>query len=509
MKTETNASLTLSRDAQPQAPSGKFPKGSSRPLKVLLVTPEICESELLDAGNGAPLCVKAGGLADMSGLLLDSLAALGMDVHVALPNYRSLIAAGPNGHSSQLHLCEDRAFCQWRQMYEGDAASNLRAALAFQRDVIHYVLPRVKPDLVHCHDWMTGLIPAAARSMGIPSVFTIHNLHDERTTLAELENRGINPSAFFDHLYFEWYPGSYAEAREWNPLSLLASAIHSADHVNTVSESFVAEMGVGGHRTPPWVAAALREKIDHGRASGILNSLPESRSPLHDPTIPCRYDASGHAEGKASNKSAFQKILGLEENPAAPLFFWPSRLDPGQKGCQLLADILYQLVADHDASGLQIAFVADGPFFPHFENIVDMHGLHHRVAVRRFTDSLSRLGYAGSDFILMPSSFEPCGLAQMIGLRYGSLPVVHATGGLRDTVHALDAQHDHGNGFPFEYHDAQGLRWAIERALDFHHLPAEVKSRNILRIMQESEHGFRPERMIAQYQSIYTNLIST
>lgn len=480
---------------------------TSRPLRILLVTPEICDSELLDSNGGQPVCVKAGGLADMSALLLDSLTAGGMDVHVALPNYRSLIEVGANGHSSQLHLCEDREFCYRHAVYEGDADSNLRAALAFQRDVIHYVLPRLRPDLVHCHDWMTGLIPAAARSMGIPSLFTLHNLHDERATLAQFEDRGIDTADFWNHLYYDRFPGSYEETRGSNPISMLASGILAADHVNTVSGSFLHELSQGGHHTSPQISDALHAKCSAGKASGILNSLPENRSPKTDPSLAQSYDADSHREGKLRNKRELQRILGLEENPAAPLFFWPSRLDPVQKGCQLLAEILHQVVADYHETGIQFAFIADGPFFPHFENIVQIHSLHHRVAVRRFHDPLSRLGYAASDFTLMPSSFEPCGLAQMIGLRYGSLPVVHATGGLRDTVTPLDAAADSGNGFLFEFHDPGGLRWAIDRAMDFHHLPADMKIHNLQRIITEADANFRPAAMIDQYLQLYRGLI--
>jgi ADP-glucose type glycogen/starch synthase len=508
MQTETTASLTLSPE-KPVVPKKRTKRGGrERPLRILLVTPEICDSEMLDGVTGRSLCVKAGGLADMSALLLDSLSSAGMDVHVALPNYRSLISAGPNGHSQNLHLCEDREFCYRQSVYEGDAGSNLRAAIAFQRDVIHYVLPRLRPDLVHCHDWMTGLIPAAAQSMGIPSLFTIHNLHDERATLGHLEDRGIDSAGFWNHLYYERFPGSYEETRDFNPISMLASGIFAANHVNTVSESFLHELSHGSHQTSPQVANAIHAKIAASQASGILNSLPENRSPATDPAIAQPYDAASHHEGKLSNKQRFQRILGLEENSAAPLFFWPSRLDPVQKGCQILTEILHQLVDDHHDTGIQIAFVADGPFFPHFENIVNTHGLHHRVAVRKFDDSLSRLGYAASDFILMPSSFEPCGLAQMIGLRYGSLPVVHATGGLRDTIRPLDAETDSGNGFPFEFHDAAGLRWAVGRAMDFHRMPAKVKLRNIRRIMDDAAVDFQPAVMIDRYLEIYHGLIS-
>ncbi len=476
-------------------------------MRVLIVTPEISESSFLATNGKQAPCVKAGGLADVSALLLDSLTDAGADVHVALPHFRSLFQPGPNGHSRRLHLCKDREFYYRKSVYDGCAQSNLRAALAFQRDVIHYVMPRIRPDIVHCHDWMTGLVPAAARSMGIPSIFTMHNLHDETTTLAEIEDRGIDSAIFWSHLYYSRYPHSYEETRDHNPVSMLGSGILAADRVNTVSSSFLDELSVGGHNSPWQVADAVRGKICAGHASGILNSLPDRRSPDKDRFIYRQYDAASHEEGKRENKAEFQRILGLDENPDAPMFFWPSRLDPMQKGCQLLAEILQQVVSDYWDEGLQVVFIADGPFAKHFENIIEIGGLHRRVAIRKFHEPFSCLGYAASDFVMMPSSFEPCGLAQMIGLRYGSLPVAHRTGGLRDTISQLDAGAGSGNGFLFEVHNGEGLRWAMDRAMDFHRLPAEVKSANRTRVMDEAHSAFAPAKMIDSYLGMYRELV--
>jgi ADP-glucose type glycogen/starch synthase len=471
-----------------------------------MVTPEISESSFLATNGKLAPCVKAGGLADVSALLLDSLSDAGADVHVALPHFRSLFEPGPGGHSRRLHLCKDREFYYRRSVYDGCAISNLRASLAFQRDVIHYVMPRIRPDIVHCHDWMTGLVPAAARSMGIPSIFTMHNLHDEETTLAQIEDRGIDSALFWSNLYYGRYPHSYEETRSHNPVSMLASGILAADRINSVSPSFLTELSEGQHNTPWQVADAVRGKISAGHAKGILNSLPERLSPKHERYVYRKFSAHDHAEGKRQNKVGLQRILGLDENPDAPLLFWPSRLDPMQKGCQLLAEILQRVVTDHWDEGLQVVFVADGPFAKHFDNIVHMGGLQRRVAVRKFHESFSCLGYAASDFILMPSSFEPCGLAQMIGLRYGSLPIAHRTGGLNDTISQLDPWADRGNGFLFDVHDAGGLRWAIERALDFHRHTPDVKERNRSRIMMEAENDFSPEKMIREYLDIYRSL---
>lgn len=479
----------------------------NRRPRILLVTPELSESRFL-ARNGKPApCVKAGGLADVSAALFDSLSDAGADVHVAMPHFRSIYQPGPNGHSRRLHLCQDREFSYRRSVYEGCQFSNLRASLAFQRDVIHYVMPRIRPDLVHCHDWMTGLVPAAARSMGIPSLFTLHNQHDECVSLGQIEDRGVDAGRFWEHLYFNNYPGCYENAHDNNAVSMLASGILAADEMNTVSRSFLGELAGGGNSIPWQVTEAVRGKLSCGRAHGIINSPPASIAPSHDKNLAARYDFSSHTQGKLENKRALQHQLGLELDDEAPILFWPSRLDPTQKGCQLLAEILYRVVSDYWALGLQVVFVADGPYHEVFRNIAGFHQMGHRIAVAPFSEGLSRLAYAASDYILMPSAYEPCGLAQMVGLRYGSLPIVHATGGLRDTISHLDAQAGTGNGFSFEHHDARGLRWAIDEAMRFQIRPSGERKANITRIMKEASGIYSPESMVSNYLEIYKRLL--
>jgi len=480
---------------------------SGRRPKILVVTPELGESTFLGRNGRHCPRIKAGGLADVSALLVDSLNGAGADVHVAVPHFHSLSRIEPRDCCRQLHLCEDREFVYRRSVYDGSPEANLRAAFAFQRDVIHYVLPQVRPDIVHCHDWMTGLVPAAARSMGIPSLFTVHNLHDERTMLYHIEERGIDAARFWKSLYFLNYPGSYEANRDSNSLSLLASGILAADRMNTVSPRFLYELSLDGHT--PWpVADAVRGKIHAGHARGILNALPSKVSPEQDARLVHRYDAAGHVAGKKANKRALQGLLGLEQAEDAPMLFWPSRLDPAQKGCQLLAEILYSVVSDYWALGLQMVFVADGAFQEHFRRIANFHDLHHRIAVHGFDEDLSSLGYAASDFTIMPSSYEPCGLAQMIALRYGSLPIAHATGGLRDTVTPLDQPAGTGNGFPFEVHNAEGLRWAIEQAILFYLEPENQRETAISRIMTKAAHSFLPSAMLREYIELYQDLLS-
>jgi starch synthase len=442
----------------------------------------------------------------MCTLLVDSLSERGADVHVAMPHFRSLFREEPL-LSRRLHLCQDREFYYRRSVYEGGASDNRRAALVFQRDVIHHVLPQVRPDIVHCHDWMTGLVPAAARKMGMKSIFTIHNLHDEKATLAEIEDRGIDAARFWDGLHFQQYPESYVQSRSWNQVSFLPSAVHAADHVNTVSHTFLHELMEGRQPGTERLDDLLRAKHSLGCASGIINAPDASWSPETDSALVERYGAATHVAAKAANKAALQQACGLEKNPSAPLLFWPSRLDPMQKGCQLLTEILYEVMSHHGASGLQVVFVADGPYKKHFENIADFHGMRHRIAVCQFDESVSRLAFAGSDFLLMPSTYEPCGLAQMVGLKYGSLPIVHSTGGLRDTVEHLSQDGATGNGFAFEDHDTGGLRWAINEAMRFHHLPHRQRHETIGRIMNESRIRFSPASAVDSYVQLFERLL--
>jgi ADP-glucose type glycogen/starch synthase len=480
-------------------------KAPRRP-RILIVTPELNGSTFLARNGQSAPCAKAGGLADVSTLLVDELADRGIDVRIAMPNFRNLFPAPDAVHSRRLFLCRDREFNYRRSVYDGTAEANRRAALAFQREVIHHVLPRVRPDIVHCHDWMTGLVPAAAKSMGIPSLFTLHNFHDDKVSLAEIEDRGLDAGPWWQHLHFNHFPQSYGQSREWNPVSMLASGIHAADRFNTVSPSFLREMMEGRHASGHGLIDVLRGKERHGAACGIVNAPDPSCSPVSDPRIIQRYDATTHASAKRVNKLHLQQKLGLEMDVEAPVLFWPSRLDLVQKGCGLFAEILYQLVSDYWALGLQVVFVADGPFQQHFQRIADFHGLGHRIAVRPFEESLSRQAYAGSDFVLMPSAYEPCGLAQMVALKYGSLPVVHRTGGLGDTVRHLDAAHGTGNGFSFEHHDCEGLRWAIDEAMRFHMAPSDLRQRTVERIMGESEEAFSPKATTEKYIRLYEDL---
>lgn len=496
------------------------PEGSRNP-RILIVTPEIA---YFPEGMGslvASLSAKAGGLADVSAALIKALFEEGADVHAAIPDYRALF----NRHlppslqrdvrniqrhipNDRVHLAADRAFFYLPAVYTGDGWKKIKVSLAFQREVINNIIPRIQPDLIHCNDWVTGLIPAAARGMGIPSLFTLHNIHTVHCPLAAMEDRGIDTASFWDGLYFKYAPGSYAEIRHTNPVDLITSGVFAAHFVNTVSPSFLLEAAQGRH---PFVPAGLQRelanKIAAGCAAGILNAPDASFDPRTDASLHRRYDADNPLPAKQANKQHVQQKLGLDENPGAPLFFWPSRLDPAQKGCQLLAEVLYAVVSRHWQRGLQVVFVADGNFRDVFGNITDFHSLHRRVAVCGFDEDLARLAYGAADFVLMPSLYEPCGLPQMIGPLYGTLPVARKTGGIQDTVQHLAEDGRTGNGFLFETYDSGGLLWAMDQAVRFHELPDAERAERIGRVMTDSRRRFNHTVTARNYIALYEKML--
>jgi starch synthase/alpha-amylase len=489
--------------------------------RILMVTPEVT---YLPEGMGNMAnysTAKAGGLADVSAALINALYDQGADVHVAMPDYRrmfnihALPVLGKELETIQnkmpddrVHLAEDRAFFYLHQVYSGHGWENVKISLSFQREVINNIIPRVRPDLIHCNDWMTGLIPAMARRMKIPALFTVHNIHTMRIPLSEIEDRGIDGAYFWHHLYYQNMATDYEETRETNPVDLLTSGVFAAHFVNTVSPTFLHEVVQGKHPFIEWpLRKELQNKWEAECAIGILNAPDPSYNPIIDGDLIRTYGPKDHAAGKNENKRTLQKALGLRENDRAPLFFWPSRLDTIQKGCQLLADILFPVISRYWDLDLQIVFVANGEFQKHFTQLASFHRIGDRVSVCNFNEHLSRQAYAASDFILMPSRFEPCGLPQMIGPIYGSLPVAHDTGGIHDTVVHLEVENNRGNGFLFKYFDAAGLSWAVDQAVQFHLLPEDVKKRQVERIMTESIQTFNHDNCARQYIALYEKML--
>ncbi len=489
--------------------------------RVLIVTPEVTYLPDRMGSLAAYFTAKAGGLADVSAALINSLFDQGADVHVAIPDYRTIFSdrVAPflkkelrriqrKMPDDRVHLAEDRAFFYLNRVYTSYGENNLKLSLAFQREVMNHIVPMVQPDLIHCNDWMTGLIPAMARQMGIPCLFTIHNIHTVKSTLAQIEDRGIDAASYWQHLFYLNMASHYESVRETNAVDFLTSGVFAAHFINTVSPNFLVEIVEGRH---DFIEPSLRQEIINkyqaGCATGITNAPDPSFNPATDPDLKVCFTPATHAKAKRENKRFLQRNLGLLEDPQAPLFFWPSRLDPVQKGCQLLAQIFYAMISVYWEDNLQVVFVADGEYQPVFHDIVRQHQFQKRVAICNFSEQLEHLAYAASDFILMPSLFEPCGLPQMIAPIYGSLPVAHNTGGIHDTIAQMDVDQNAGNGFLFDIFDAGGLFWAIQQAMTFYRLPPEVKSKQIKRVMQESTALFTHAETARSYIGLYEKML--
>jgi starch synthase/alpha-amylase len=493
----------------------------SKNPRILIVTPEVTYLPDRMGDMASFFTAKAGGLADVSAALITALFEQGADVHVALPDYRAIFSDGltpvlkkelrrihrimPDEH---IHLARDRAFYYINRVYSAYGEENIKLALAFQREVISHIVPQVQPDLIHCNDWMTGLIPAMARQMGIPCLFTIHNIHTVKITLAYIEDRGIDAAYFWQNLYCEKMAESYEDARDTIPVDMLTSGIFAAHFVNVVSPTFLEEIVHGQHHfIEPPIQRELANKYYADCAYGILNAPDPAFNPATDKHLNKNYSVGNFVTGKRKNKLFLQDKLGLIKDKKAPVFFWPSRLDPVQKGCQLLSEIFYQFISKYWDQNLQVIFVADGNYQMIFRDIVNYHGFQKRVAICDFDYQLEHLTYAAADFILMPSRFEPCGLPQMIAPLYGALPVAHDTGGIHDTIKDLNVENNFGNGFLFKTFDANGLFYAINQAMNFYNLPDRTKAKQIKRVITESAAQFTYVATARQYIELYEKML--
>ncbi len=434
---------------------------------------------LFVAAEVAPF-IKTGGLADVAGALPAALRAAGHDVRVVMPFYRQLrdrsvavdgpVAASflPAGERAEelrvwqirdsdvpIFLLDIPAAFERGSIY-GDGDDPFRFIL-FARGVLGLMqhLREVdgwQPDVVHAHDWHAALVANYIRTTHaytfghVATVFTIHNLAyqgqcvPDTINLAGLAERGLIENGMG--------PGI---ERTFN---FMGRGLAFSDVITTVSPTYAKEIMTDeyGER----LQGVLRSRWD--RITGILNGIDgDAFNPATDAALPATYDADAPS-GKVTCKAALQRELGLTVAPRAPLLGIVTRLVE-QKGLELVDGALHWLMARTDAQ-----FVVLGSGQKWMEDALNRHAAANpgRVAVRLgFDAALAQRIYAASDMFLMPSRFEPCGLGQMIALRYGSVPIVRATGGLNDTVReGMD-----GNGFVFHPYETSHFIDAIDRAL--------------------------------------------
>ena len=464
---------------------------------------------------------RAGGLADLSACLMHALYDRRVDVHVAIPDYRNifrrntLFAEGGGRQrryerfpADNIHLAKDRCFFYQPKLSGLPVAGNIRIALAFQREIINRIIPEVQPDLIHCFDWMTGLIPAAVHNYGIPCLFTLYNLNSAKATLAVIEDRGIDAASFWQNCYFDQMPGRYEDVRNTNPVDFLTSGIFASHAVNMVSTALSRHvLSEQENGLPP----GLRGEIRNKHAAGCLHAFNHAPGPTFSPAADrflCqRYTPNTHLFGKAVNKLCVQNKLHLPLDSTAPLFFWPTRLDSLRSGCALIFETLPIILERFRGRNPQFVFIADGDLQQAISGWAGGVNVADRVAVSEFNAGLQHLAYAAADFVLMPVGFDPSGWPCRISQRYGALPIAHDAGAIHDAVVHLDCAGNVGSGFVFKHLDAAGLIWAVEQAMMFYQKPAAARAVQLQRIMTESLSTDDDAKTVGRYILLYQSLL--
>ncbi len=501
-------------------------------LKILVVSAEV-----------APFA-KVGGLADVAGALPKALQALGHDVRVAMPAYQMVLddpkvkhrscidefAVPVGNHEIELGFVRQTALpsdpgttgkvpvylignhphkerdvtCPGFFQRATDSSRIYMYApepyVLFARAIIGmlaHLRPSWQPDIIHCNDWHSGLIPAYLRTtdannpatVQAATLFTIHNLaYQGDFPRNEWGSTGL-PERLYNVNGLEFYG-------QW---SFMKGGLFCSDRVNTVSENYAREIQTQEYGCG--LDGLLRTLHYEGRMSGILNGIDyHVHDPATDPRLPAHFSVADPA-GKALCKRALQEALGLPVDPNAILIGLISRL-ADQKGFDLIDQVMDRMLE------LPVQFVVLGQGDPHYDTRFRALQKERPTQVRAcitFDTDLAQRIYAGSDLFLMPSRFEPCGLGQMFALRYGTVPIVRQTGGLADTVSDFDpVTNPEGNGFVFSDYRQEALLDAIQRAVAAV-LNPEIKALLVDRALRSD---FSWDRSAERYVALYRDAIA-
>ncbi|MBQ6959926.1 MAG: glycogen synthase GlgA [Clostridia bacterium] len=428
--------------------------------------------------------VKTGGLADVVGALSPVLAKKGNDVRVILPLYSAI----PEEYVNQMkHELDFEVDLGWRKQYCGIESLEYSGVIFYFVDNKYYFgrsyiygmggdeherfgffcrsvlncLPLIgfQPDIIHANDWQSGMIPALLRIQysqleffsSIRTVFTIHNLQYQGIF-------GIQDVQDVLALDDEYYTNDKLEC--YGCANFMKAGLVYSDEITTVSPSYAEEIQTAyyGER----MDGLLRARKEH--LSGVLNGIDIIEyDPENDPLIPARYTVDD-LSGKAACKRALQVELGLDVEADTPIIAIISRLS-NQKGLDLVDRVISEIM--DEKVQLVVLGMGDAKYVNLFSWAEQQYA--GRVAARfKMDGALAHRIYAGSDMFLMPSQFEPCGLSQMISLRYGTLPIVRETGGLRDTVLSYNETNGAGNGFTFFNYNAHDMLYVIRRAVFYY-----------------------------------------
>ena len=434
---------------------------------------------LYATSEAVPFC-KTGGLADVAGSLPSALAAEGAEVAVVLPLYRRV----REKFGSQLtFLCYDYVNLAWRHVYcglfsleqDGVTWYFLDNEQYFDRpDLYGYMddgerfgffsravvrmLDHMKfwPDVINCNDWQTALVPIYLKDDGVRE----ERFRSVRTTLTvhNIEYQGrYNPYVLGDLFGLDAGWVDDGTLLMDGDLNLLKGAVLCADAVNAVSPTYANELKLAyfAHRME-----SVMRQCEY-KLSGVLNGIDMDRyDPAKDPSIAVNFSLENMA-GKDADKAYLQRLVGLREEAHVPVVAIVSRL-VSHKGLDLICEVL------HDMMKLPMPLVVLRKGDKKYEEFFHWAAQQYlgRMAVRLdYNEELSMAIYAGADLFLMPSKSEPCGLSQMIAMRYGTVPIVRETGGLKDTVHPYESWRDAGNGFTFANYASNDMLHVIREAV--------------------------------------------
>lgn len=460
---------------------------------------------------------KTGGLADVMGSLPKELLKLGVDARVIMPLYKSI----KDKHIHALKLIKDFSIAlSWREQYcalfkgefEGITFYFIDNDQYFGRDEFYGyfddgerfayfpkavldALPHIedfKPDILHCSEWQTALAPVYLHTLyqddpffkGMKTAFTIHNV--------EYQGK-YDPWIGGDILGLEAWDYQYLEYR--GALNFMKGAIVTADRVTTVSPSYAQEL------TYPYYAEGLDPIISEhaGKLVGIRNGIDQDLyNPGKDPLIEKNY-TSRSPQRKKDNKRKLQAELGLTEDADVPMIALIGRL-VSHKGVDLVQFVLDELM--HEDIQFVILGKGDTDYEHHFvQKMKRYQGRFHTHI--GFSPDLANKLYASADMFLMPSKSEPCGLTQMIALRYGTIPIVRETGGLKDSIQPFDPDTAEGNGFTFNSYNAHDMLGAVRRALAVYQ--DGTLWRAIVRNAFASDFGW--EKSAVEYINLYKSML--
>ena len=405
---------------------------------------------------------KTGGLADVAGSLPGALRKKGIDIRVGMPKYQCVKLSGNQtvAEGVPVYFVDNPALYDRPALYgdkNGDYPDNLERFRFFSEAVLDLAESmEFKPDILHCNDWQTSLVPVFLKSRfkdepfwkNAKTVFTIHNLGYQ----------GIFPKQSFPKTGLDWSLFQMEALEFYDQVNLLKGGLVFSDKLTTVSPTYAREIQTPefGHRLEGVLSKRRADLV------GILNGIDASQ---WDPSVDkelLRPFSRKDPSGKAENKGDLQRRCGLPERKDVPLFGMVSRL-ADQKGIDLLLEGMERLLSED----LQVVLLGSGD--PAVETAFRQAAQRFRQKLSvflKFDAVLAKKIYAGCDFFLMPSRYEPCGLGQMIALRYGTLPVVRATGGLADTIVDVTRSPETGNGFVFEPYRTEDFLGAVARAVE-------------------------------------------